>query len=206
MKPTIETRPNGPIIVKNCDNLKNSKGEPIEPKEIMALCRCGASNSKPFCDGTHGKINFKDTNLDEKAPQDRREFVGKDITISDNVGVCCHAGFCDTDLPKVFYTWENGKRISHPDNANVEEIEKTIKKCPSGALAFKKDGKMFDNFHENVEIKVSKDGPYNVQGSPELKGDKPDSSEHYSLCRCGLSKNKPFCDGMHRGKFVDDKN
>jgi len=64
--PTIKVMKNGPYVVSNLENFKNSKFEPIENKETMALCRCGASANKPFCDGTHGKISF-----DSKLEADR---------------------------------------------------------------------------------------------------------------------------------------
>ena len=57
--PTITPTPNGPYMVKDLTDFKNSKG-PIECKEQMALCRCGGSNNKPFCDGTHWSIKFVD--------------------------------------------------------------------------------------------------------------------------------------------------
>ncbi len=63
-------------------------------------------------------------------------------------------------------------------------------------------------------VTVSKDGPYEVAGGPELRAEpaegpqpRPDSGEHYTLCRCGGSKNKPFCDGTHwEIEFKDDRN
>lgn len=51
---------NGPIIVEGSFELKDSKGNKIETEDNIALCRCGGSKNKPFCDGTHKKINFKD--------------------------------------------------------------------------------------------------------------------------------------------------
>tara|TARA_Y100000310_G_C20698725_1_gene827715 strand:+ start:332 stop:949 length:618 start_codon:yes stop_codon:yes gene_type:complete len=202
----ITPMPNGPYIVKNSNNLTNTKGK-LESKETMALCRCGHAQTKPYCDGTHGKIGFNDKKLAGATPQARREFKGKEITISDNPGVCSHAGFCDGNSPEVFYTWENKTRISNPNKGKTEKTMETIKKCPSGALAYKKDGKMHDNFHSVEEIHVSKDGPYFVRGSIKFTAEKPDSLEHYTLCRCGASKNKPFCDGQHRHSgFKDEKN
>ena len=109
----------------------------------------------------------------------------------------------------MFFTFENGKRISHPDNATKDEVIKTIKKCPSGSLSYKLKGKVFDEQDRQAAIFVARDGPLYITGYPDLKDEinsKPFSKEHYTLCRCGLSKNKPFCDGGHRGKFNDEKN
>ena len=54
---TITPAPNGPLIVKGLNNFRNSKG-PLEAKATIALCRCGQSGTKPFCDGAHAKVGF----------------------------------------------------------------------------------------------------------------------------------------------------
>ncbi|MAH33045.1 hypothetical protein CL615_01510 [archaeon] len=206
----IEVAKDGPLLVKNISNLKNSKEETIVAKDVMALCRCGASSNKPFCDGTHGKVGFSGKLEKYRSKDKRNKFKGDKVTILDNSGVCAHAGYCDGNLPKVFWTFENEKRIPHPDNASKGEIIKTIKKCPSGALSYKLNGEVYDEIKREPSIFVSKNGPLYIAGYPELKdeiGSKPDSREHYTLCRCGGSKNKPFCDGTHRYiKFKDDEN
>jgi CDGSH-type Zn-finger protein len=56
---TIEIIKNGPYIVTGPVELKDSEGNKYPAKERMALCRCGASTTKPFCDGTHSKIGFQ---------------------------------------------------------------------------------------------------------------------------------------------------
>ena len=58
--PTITCKPNGPYLVSNLGDFKNSQGERIPTKPVMALCRCGGSANKPFCDGTHQKNGFSD--------------------------------------------------------------------------------------------------------------------------------------------------
>ena len=67
-------------------------------------------------------------------------------------------------------------------------------------------GLKYDKFSDTPEVKVTEDGPYFVKGFVGLKDDdQPNSDEHYALCRCGNSKNKPFCDGQHwYTKFEDD--
>lgn len=60
IKASIEITKNGPFIVKNIDNFVNSQGVSLATQPVMALCRCGASNNQPFCDGTHNSIHFKD--------------------------------------------------------------------------------------------------------------------------------------------------
>jgi CDGSH-type Zn-finger protein len=59
-KPSIESTKNGPYMVKNLENLKNYKGEPLKTFKVMVLCRCGHSGRKPFCDGQHWYVDFKD--------------------------------------------------------------------------------------------------------------------------------------------------
>ena len=209
-KPIVKVLKDGPYVIQHLLQLTNSQGQPLETKPVMALCRCGHSSTKPFCDGTHGKIGFQGGKLPGAIPPERHEFKGTTITISDNEGVCSHAGFCDGNLPDVFWTFENGHRVAHPDAAPAEKSITTIKLCPSGALRFKIKEKMYDDFGREPGIKVSKDGPYYVVGGVELNDDiqsHPDSLEHYTLCRCGASKNKPFCDGSHgKIKFKDEKN
>lgn len=205
---TIDISPNGPYIVKNLIKLTNQKKE-LETKEVTALCRCGSSNNKPFCDGTHAKINFDDKK-ERIETYETNEYEGKDLTIADNPGICSHAGFCDGGSPKVFFSWENKKRICNPNNEEKEKIIETIRKCPSGSLAYKLDGKLFDEFFSNPEIFISQNGPLHIRGNINLN-DKSSSEliskEHFTLCRCGSSKNKPFCDGAHRKVgFVDENN
>ena len=82
--------------------------------------------------------------------------------------------------------------------------------CPSGALSYTKDGVLYKDRDREPAITVSKNGPYYVVGGIESKdpmGSKPESKEHYTLCRCGASTNKPFCNGAHWDiNFKDDKN
>lgn len=56
--PSIKVLPKGPYLVEGKFNLLDASGNKIEAGEKMALCRCGASTNKPFCDGTHSKIGF----------------------------------------------------------------------------------------------------------------------------------------------------
>lgn len=196
-KISISTSQNGPLVVKDMENLTEGNGNifPVKKKTI-ALCRCGESKHKPFCDGTHGKIGWTDEKLEGRQPRRKDIYKGKKITIHDNRGICAHVGFCTAGLPKVFRMgvepWIN------PDAETVEKIIETIEKCPSGALSYSIDGVLYDRFAEQPEIKVTEDGPYFIKGFIELHDkDHPESEEHFALCRCGKSKNKPFCDGQH---------
>jgi CDGSH-type Zn-finger protein len=221
-KPNIVPLPNGPYYFINdmepkiVENLQNSKGESLSVIRGVALCRCGASNNKPFCDGTHSKIGFSSENKEEDtndshhiAKDKRKNYVGKGITIHDNRKICSHAAECVNNLPSVFKL--NARPWISPDAAETEEIINTIKKCPSGALSYSIDGMEYRDQNETKPmITVSKGGPYLVTGGIGLSADnikwaEGSSKEHYVLCRCGASNNKPFCDGMHRLiNFKDD--
>jgi CDGSH-type Zn-finger protein len=222
-KPKILPLSNGPYYLINdieprvVENLQNSKGESLSTIYGIALCRCGASKNKPFCDGTHGTIGFSSENKESVndsqhivVKDKRKSYVGKGITIHDNRKICSHAAECVNNLPSVFKL--NSRPWIDPDAAETEEIINTIKKCPSGALSYSVDGIEYRDQNERKPmITVSKGGPYLVTGGIALIGDniqfaEGSSKEHYTLCRCGASNNKPFCDGMHKViNFKDDK-
>jgi thiamine pyrophosphate-dependent acetolactate synthase large subunit-like protein/CDGSH-type Zn-finger protein len=164
----------------------------------MALCRCGASKNKPFCDGSHDRVGFNSDKRDGRVEDRLDLYPGDGITIRDNRGICSHAGFCTDGCPAV---WRTGvEPWIDPRGADAERIRQTIGKCPSGALSYEMDGEVRSDPDRPSAIRVSKDGPYHVQGGIELQGEarvEGASLEHYTLCRCGGSKNKPFCDGTH---------
>jgi CDGSH-type Zn-finger protein len=86
------------------------------------------------------------------------------------------------------------------DAAPVEDIIDIVRKCPSGALSFAIDGIEAAPLERAPQVVVTDNGPYAVRGGVELAGvafGDGASREHYTLCRCGASKNKPFCDGSH---------
>lgn len=212
--PKIACLPNGPYYLlneltpKTIPNIQNSRGEPCSTITGVALCRCGGSNNKAFCDGTHGKIGFSDKKLTDGILDKRVNYVGNGITIHDNRGICAHAGHCTDNLASVFKLKE--EPWIDPDGAAAEKIIDTIKQCPSGALSFTVDKVEHRNQDREPMVTVRKDGPYAITGGIELV-DQPQgkaaSTEHYALCRCGGSKNKPFCDGTHwHIGFKDEKN
>ncbi len=92
----------------------------------------------------------------------------------------------------------------------MDEIVRAVRDCPSGALSLAFDGveaRDLADWHGTREqaIEITQDGPYRVTGGLPLAdsagADVPraagSSREHYALCRCGHSQNKPFCSGMH---------
>ena len=206
-KSSITPTTNGPYLVKDLKDFANQKG-PIETKETIALCRCGGSANKPFCDGTHAKIGFSSAKLEGRVEDKRENYQGKKITIHDNRGICAHAGRCTDGLPSVFRLKE--EPWIHPDAASADEIVATIQKCPSGALSYSVDDVEHRDRDGQPTIFVAPNGPYVVSGGPDLLDTarlEGASKEHFTMCRCGGSKNKLFCDGTHwHIKFKDDKN
>ncbi len=206
-RPSIQPTADGPYLVKNLKRFSSRKG-PIETRRTMALCRCGESANKPFCDGTHAKTGFSSAKLDGRVEDKRENFESEGIAIHDNRGICSHAGRCTDGLPAVFRL--KTEPWIDPSGAPPDEIIAAIRKCPSGALSYSAGGAEHRDREGEPAIHIAPDGPYQVVGGLELldsaRGEGA-SSEHFALCRCGRSKNKPFCDGSHwYAKFKDDKN
>ena len=198
---------NGPLLVTGLKNFSNSKG-PIEPREKTALCRCGGSKTKPYCDGTHGALGFSSAKLDDRTEDRRDDYVGKEMTVHDNRGTCSHAGACTAGLPAVWRMKE--EPWIHPDSASTDQVARVVRSCPSGALRHTIGGREEGDEERDPAIHVAKNGPFVVTGAPEIVEEafgKGVSTEHFTLCRCGGSKNKPFCDGTHWSlEFKDDDN
>jgi CDGSH-type Zn-finger protein/truncated hemoglobin YjbI len=210
----IQSQANGPYLVTNCESLTNWLGERLPTRPQMALCRCGQSTSKPFCDGTHSEAGFVSKKDPNRVPDRLDTYVGQQVTILDNRGTCQHAGYCTERLATVFRL--KADPFVAPSGGRMDEIIRAVRDCPSGALSYAIDGREAReqvDHHDKREptIVVSKDGPYRITGGIPLNdgegNDEPRnegaSSEHYALCRCGRSQNKPFCSGMHW--YVDFK-
>jgi CDGSH-type Zn-finger protein/truncated hemoglobin YjbI len=203
---TIQSAPNGPYLVANVATMTDWLGVSLEPTPQVALCRCGASTIKPWCDGSHAQVGFEDAKSEDRVPDQLDRYHGIGVEIADNRGTCAHSGFCTDRLPSVFRT--DTDPFVAPAGGRVDEILRAGRDCPSGALSATTDegdpvGR--SDSGRKPAIEVSKDGPYRVTGGvdlldhdgrPEARND-GGSLEHYSLCRCGKSQNKPFCSGMH---------
>lgn len=205
---SIRPKPDGPYLVQHLEHLSNRRGA-IETKATMALCRCGGSANKPFCDGTHAKNGFTSAKLEGRVPDRRDDYPAAGITIHDNRGLCAHAGHCTEGLPSVFRYGQ--EPWVDPSGAARAEIIAAVRRCPSGALTYSVDGT--DPAPEAggpPAVAVEPNGPYLVTGSPELLDTELPAgglTGRFALCRCGGSKNKPFCDGTHwNNGFVDEKN
>lgn len=216
MKKSITVIKDGPFIFKNIKEIKSQLGKSIELKETSSICRCGESFEKPFCDGSHIIFDFKDEKDIYRVPDKVDIYKGKEITIYDNRSMCSHRGICYEELSDVFIM--SGNVFIEPDGASVEKIIDICRRCPSGALSYSLSGskRNFEAEDGEWEVRLAPrrygyDGPIEVKGDIELIDDKNESkaetSEHYSLCRCGKSKNMPFCSGEHwKAKFIDENN
>ncbi|MBN1152196.1 MAG: CDGSH iron-sulfur domain-containing protein [Dehalococcoidia bacterium] len=203
-KPVIEPLKNGPLRISHLDRLIDADGRELPTGSGVLLCRCGHSLNKPYCDGTHARIGYRSHKLDGRLPDRCRDWVGTEITIHDNRGVCSHAEHCVRELPTVFNRAD--RPWIHPDAEPADSIARTIEKCPSGALSYTRDGVLHKDQDREPAVRIDRDGPYEVVGGCELAdpdGCRPESREHYTLCRCGKSKNKPFCDGAHWNVALD---
>ena len=132
------------------------------------------------------------------------EYSNDEIVVRWEPEKCQHARECVKGLPNVFDS--SKKPWIDIDSATSEEIMKVIDRCPSGALSYRK---VVEPKQSSIKIKVMKNGPLLVQGDSILieKDGKEDAVKGpFALCRCGGSKNKPFCDGSHiRIGFDDSK-
>jgi CDGSH-type Zn-finger protein len=204
---TIDVSTDGPYLVRGLAALRNSRGESLETQGTIALCRCGGSANKPFCDGTHKRIGFVGRSESDPSKRSTREYTGAEITIHDRRWICSHAAECVDGLPTV---WRKGEKPwIVPDAGGVPQIVEVIRRCPSGALSYSMGGTEIQGPEASrpPTVTLARNGPYHVTGGPVLRdpsGIEPPVREHYVLCRCGQSKNKPFCDGQHAIVGFDD--
>lgn len=193
---TVTSIENGPLKLQSDKGITLAGDLTLEPGKPVFLCRCGASKTKPYCDGSHSATGF--TSYREISDEIQQEYPGKTVSIHFNRSICAGAANCVHGLPSVF-TSDNSDNWIFPDNDSVENIAAAIARCPSGALTYTIDRNALINSPSDVSMAIVKDGPYHVQAIdlepaaewPHLQGRK------YSLCRCGHSKNKPFCDYSH---------
>ena len=197
--PHFEERENGPLVAKGIRRMVDGAGNEIEVKEVMALCRCGHSRNKPFCDGSHKEAGFESRGGEPAGKDVLLPYRGAEVTVTYNPMLCSHAAECGRLAGHIFNPAQ--KPWVQPDNGTVAEVEAVVAACPSGALAITRaDGSREHRLADRCDITVEKNGPYWVQGvkSPVGAHGEGMSSKKYVLCRCGLSGNKPYCDGSHR--------
>ena len=195
-----------PMIIE-CDGhgipTKWLKGKNLQTKQNYILCRCGQSSTKPFCDGTHVKVNFDGTETSENEPFESmaEELIGPELKLKDAVMLCASARFCHRDGD----IWD----VIH--HTNVAEAKKNVIEnscdCPSGRLVAydKRTGKAIEPTLEKSigpieDPSKGVSGPFWVRGGIPLysaDGKLYEGRNRVTLCRCGKSANKPFCDSSH---------
>src|SRR6266851_80763 len=135
-----------------------------------------------------------------------RAYADKKIVISYDARRCIHAAECTRGLPAVFETERRPWIV--PSVAGADEIAAVIAKCPSGALHYTRlDGVSAEISPEDNTIVPTPMGPLCVRGRIQLRsadGSLIVKDTRLTLCRCGQSQNKPFCDNSHRDSGFDD--
>jgi CDGSH-type Zn-finger protein/uncharacterized Fe-S cluster protein YjdI len=135
-----------------------------------------------------------------------REYEGKDIVVRYDFKRCIHAEECVKGLPGVFV--RERRPWVDPDAAAADEVAEVVMLCPTGALWFeRRDGGMAEPVPEKNTAVVSPDGPVNLNGDIAVVSaarEVVEETKRVSLCRCGASSNKPFCDGSHTDISFED--
>lgn len=193
------------IIIPDSDGdpLKWVKGDDYPKQEAYALCRCGNSKNKPYCDRTHAKIGFDGTETAsrKKYSEQAEKISGPELDLTDAQPLCAAGRFCHREGG----TWNLTKSSDDPKSKEIAIQEACD--CPSGRLVAwdKKTGKSIEPALK-PSIGLVEDPPKNVSGPIRLKGGvalesadgtKYETRNRMTLCRCGKSGNKPFCDGTH---------
>lgn len=175
----------------------------------VALCRCGHSSNPPFCDGSHIHKHFDGTETASHEPilKNAKAYEGPNYTLLDNDKYCAFARFCDA-YGQVWKLVMDGEKFT--DKLAVREAFR----CPAGRLMIKKNGSeeiLEPELEKSIGVledtAIQCSGPLYIKGGIRVEGEDGQSYEirnRQTLCRCGHSGNKPFCDGSHAAyKYKD---
>ncbi|MDR1748342.1 MAG: CDGSH iron-sulfur domain-containing protein [Spirochaetaceae bacterium] len=203
---------NQQIITMNSDGESwwYREGRSFDNKEPCALCRCGESHNKPFCDGHHTSADWDPVLTGpEKFDLKKAEmFEGPMIVLSDNQEFCAYARFCDAKGQ----IWNIVQEADTKEEADL--VIREAGHCPGGRLIAwdRETGEPIEpHFEPSIGIiqdpalKIS--GPIWVRGGIRIKsenGKEYDVRNRVALCRCGKSSNKPFCNGAHASVHFHD--
>jgi CDGSH-type Zn-finger protein len=178
------------------------QGDEFETRSACALCRCGQSADKPYCDGSHVRVGFEGT---ETASHDSyleqaAEQVGPSLILTDAQPLCAYARYCDV----AGQVWN---LVEEEGEAAAQLTAQEAALCPSGRLvAWDRETKTAIEPEFEPSIGIVDDpseglaGPLWVRGGIAVTGADGETYEvrnRVTLCRCGASKNKPFCDATH---------
>lgn len=175
------------------------EGEGFPASDAYDLCRCGHSSNKPFCDGTHERIGFqgKETAGQLSYLAQAEEETGPELTLTDAEPLCAFARFCDA----YGQVWN---LVREPGRA--ADVQREAGMCPSGRLVAWEPERGALEPRLAPSIGVIDDpgqgvsGPLWVRGGITIvsaDGSAYETRNRVTLCRCGASGNKPFCDGSH---------
>ena len=176
---------------------KTTTADAAEVKERVALCRCGASDNKPYCDSSHARAEWDGTDNAPDGAYDERpmSYGGHGFEVFDDRPICAHAGFCGNWVTNVW------KMAAKADDSRIRaEAMAVVERYPSGALTYAVDGETNEPDLPS-EVAVIPDGPLWVSGSIEVTradGSTLENCNRVTLCRCGHSGSKPLCDGSHK--------
>jgi CDGSH-type Zn-finger protein len=224
-KPKIKIIKDGPYIIsgnisldtqiigvnKDGDPDKWIRGKKFPLQQNYLLCRCGQSQKKPFCDNTHLTIDFVGTETAniESYINRAEETDGPTLKLFDVPELCAIARFCN----RAGGTWELTRQSDNPESKKIA-IEETGD-CPSGRLVIqdKKTQKIIEpNFKPSISIvedpQKNVSGPIWVKGGILIvssEGFEYEKRNRCTLCRCGKSIKKPFCDGAHVSVELEDE-
>jgi CDGSH-type Zn-finger protein len=198
------------IVSEYGEPLTWQTGETIPTPEKYRLCRCGRSGDKPFCDDTHADVDFDGTETADKDSTADRQVIyegGTRIVVKRDYSLCAQSGFCGNRVTNI------KAMTPHTDDTQVRaQVMAMIERCPSGSFAYSVEAGGPDVEPDlprqiAVTTEITSDGPIEgplwVTGSIPVEradGQPVETRNRVTLCRCGLSSNKPLCDGTHRPK------
>lgn len=200
------------IIVSTKEGNIYKQGRVFPLKEQYALCRCGKSSTMPFCDGTHATIKFNGTlKASRELFMDQAvSYDGENLILKDAEELCAFARFCRSKQGDVWDLTETSTSKEYDAYAIKMACE-----CPAGRLVMidKKTNQAIEPHYE-PSIMLLQDnpeecsGPLWVRGGIIIEDDQGyvyEKRNRVTLCRCGESYNKPFCDAIHIDtEFKDD--
>ncbi len=185
----------GPLKISDATSVRYC-GEPLETEGDIYLCRCGQSKNAPFCDGSHNTNGFTGETERTEA-KDVHVWEGNTVRTFFNPNTCMHVFYCQP-------LKELRKRELEGDAAAAAEIIRVVKSCPSGALTYETKAEVAapPAPTDQAEVEIMEGGEVRIQCAFDINTELPERLEgdRATLCRCGLSKNKPWCDGRHKAR------